>query len=117
MQSSCFCIKDGGLQFSSVHSPSRVQGGLLPIIPGPDALQGRVIVFVAKVRLGGFLRSRIYRRTKIRPKGRVDNKKEDNKQSPQRQERELKTGGQLETGVMGPGLPVPGRQVQEEQQM
>ena len=76
-----------------------------------------MIVFVAKVRLGGFLRSRIYRRTKIRPKGRVDNKKEDNKQSPQRQERELKTGGQLETGVMGPGLPVPGRQVQEEQQM
>lgn len=39
-------------------------------------MRGWVIVFVAKVRLGGFLRSGIYRRIKIRPKGRVDNKRE-----------------------------------------
>ena len=66
MQSSCFCINEGGP---------------LPILPGPDALQGWVVVFVGKVRLRGFLRSRIYRRTKIRPKDRVDNKKEDNKKA------------------------------------
>ena len=36
---------------------------------------------MGKVRLRGFLRSRIYRRTKIRPKDRVDNKKEDNKEA------------------------------------
>lgn len=59
--------------------------------------------------------SRCYRRTKIRAVGR--DAKIKRSQSPLSQGRELKIGGQTETVPMDPGLPVPGRQVQEQQQI
>ena len=99
MHASCFCIKEEGL---------------LPKIPESDTLWGWVVAFVAKVRIWGFLRSRVYCRTKIRAMGGGDNRKRS--QSPLSQERELKKGGQTETGARDPGFPVPGRQVQEQRQ-
>lgn len=93
-------------------SCSGIKEGLLSKSPGLDV-----------VKMGGsfggkcveFPGLRCYRKTKIRSVGRDDKIKRS--QSPVSQGRGLKIGGQTETVPMDGGLPVPGRQVQEQEQI